>query len=269
MKTDVNGTSANKIEILLPSTPLLNSHSCFFLDVDGTLLDISDHPNLVQVDAAVHSILPRLVEITDGAVALISGRPIADIDRLFSPLKLPVAGQHGLERRDGTGKVHAHALLTVQLQDAVERLEKVVAQHPTLVFENKGMTLALHYRRAPVLAPTVDSVMHQLLDMLGEGFELLAGKMLLELKPRGKDKGTAIAEFMEEPPFQGRTPVFIGDDLTDEYGFALVNKLRGYTIKVGIGITSARWRLANIAEVRAWLTAFAEHYSNTHVPRPL
>lgn len=251
------------------SIPVFAPDWCFFLDVDGTLVGFSEHPNYVHIDAALHIILCRLIEATGGAIALISGRPITDIDRLFSPLRLPVAGQHGLERRDSAGNIHTHTTPVARLHDAVERLEKLAAQHPELVFENKGMTLALHYRRAPALAQVVNLVMRQLLVVLGDGFELLEGKMLLELKPQGKDKGAAIADFMVEPPFRGRIPVFIGDDLTDEYGFALVNNLHGHSIKVGIGMTTARWRLADAIAVRAWITAFADWYSSPNVSRPL
>ena len=132
------------------------------------------------------------------------------------------------------------------------------------MLENKGASLALHYRLAPHLASQADGAMRELLGGLGDEFELLSGKMLVEIKLSGKDKGTAIAEFMAERPFSGRTPVFIGDDLTDEYGFALVNSRRGHSVKVGSGASAARWRLADARAVRAWLAAFAGRYSSKH-----
>jgi trehalose 6-phosphate phosphatase len=235
---------------------------CFFLDVDGTLIGFSEHPNNVHIDTALHGLLVRLANTSNGAIALITGRPITDIDRLFSPLQLPVAGQHGLERRDSAGNLHLHTTPVICLHDAVERLEELTAQYPELVFENKGLTLALHYRRAPALAEISYVVMRQLLATLGGGFELLEGKMLFELKPQGKDKGSAIAEFMKEPPFYGHTPVFIGDDLTDEYGFELVNNFHGHSVKVGVGTTAACWRLADAVAVRAWLIAYADWHSS-------
>jgi len=233
----------------------------FFLDIDGTLVDLAERPDAVRVDAALQTILRRLLEVTSGAVALISGRPIADVDRLFAPLRLPVAGQHGLERRDAAGNIHVHAAPADRLRSAAAMLARLTAEFPELVFEDKRTALAVHYRRAPSLAPYVDSVMRGLLAELGSGFELLSGKMLIEIKLGGKDKGTAIAEFMRENPFRGREPVFIGDDVTDEYGFALVNGLHGHAVKVGAGATRARWRLADAAAVRAWLTAYAEQHS--------
>jgi trehalose 6-phosphate phosphatase len=247
--------------------PPFDPHWGFFLDVDGTLVEFSERPDKVRIDAALQSILRRLVDAAAGAVALISGRSIADIDRMFTPLLLPVAGQHGLERRNADGRIYVRATATARLHAAAEKLEQLTARYPDLKFENKGTTLALHYRRAPSLAHYADEIMRELLASLGDGFELLAGNMVFEIKPGGFDKGTAIAAFLEEPPFHGRVPVFIGDDVTDEFGFSLVNNLRGHAVKVGAGASSARWRLADAKAVRAWLTAFAERYAAAPVPR--
>jgi trehalose 6-phosphate phosphatase len=236
---------------------------CFFLDLDGTLVDIVERPALVRIDAALHDLLRRLMALTGGAVALISGRALADIDRLFSPLRLPAAGQHGLERRDAWGAVHVFNARPASLRKAAASLQQWVVQYPALELENKGMTFALHYRRAPHLAPAVASVMQQLLGTLGDGFELLHGKMLVEIKPAGKNKGTVIAEFMQEAPFKTRVPVYVGDDTTDECAFARVNQMRGHTLKVGDGATDARWRLADVHAVRAWLTTFVDRCSTS------
>jgi len=251
------------------SIPQFAPDWCFFLDVDGTLVDISERPNAVCIDASLRDLLHRLAVLTEGAVALISGRSIVDIDRLFLPMRLPVAGQHGLERRDTLGNTHVFKCKAESLREVVQRLERLVVQYPGLELENKGMTLAMHYRRAPDLAPMVASVMHQVSGILGDGFELLPGKMLLEIKPRGKNKGTAIADFMQEEPFRARVPVYIGDDITDECGFTLVNKMRGYTLKVGDGVTHAKWRLADPTAVRAWLMTFADRFSSFVELRPL
>lgn len=240
--------------------PAFSADWCFFLDIDGTLVDFSDHPDMVRVDVGLHALMRRLVNTTGEAVALISGRAIASIDRLFSPLRFPVAGQHGWERRDYAGRIHVHTLPAAGLSNAVAQLEKLAAQYPKLIFEHKGQALAMHYRRAPSLAPYVDALMRQLLATLGNEFELLAGKMMLELRPCGRDKSTAIAEFLRELPFRGRVPVFIGDDVTDECGFALVNQLSGHAVKVGEGATAARSRLSDVTAVRAWLAAFADHH---------
>lgn len=255
MKTDTHPAAVQR-DTPAQRVPAFGGNWCFFLDIDGTLLEFVGRPDAVSVDAGLKATLRRLLEATGGAVALISGRPIADVDRLFAPLRFPVAGQHGLERRDSGGNIFVHALPAARLHDAVERLERLATQNPGLVFENKGATLALHYRLAPQLASQVDDIMHRLLEELGDEFELQPGKMLMEIKPSGKDKGTAIAEFMVENPFRGRLPVFIGDDLTDEYGFALVNSRHGHSVKVGPGATAASWRLGDAQAVRAWLAAF-------------
>ena len=242
------------------SIPQFAPNWCFFLDLDGTLVDIAEQPEFVHIDASLHELLQRLMVVTGGAVALISGRSIVDMDRLFSPVRLPVAGQHGLERRDTLGAVHVFECNTERVREAAKGLERLVAQYSELKLEKKGMTLAMHYRRGPELASRVASAMDQALCTLGDGFELLLGKMVFEIKPRGKDKGTATSEFMQEEPFNARVPVYIGDDATDESGFMLVNTMCGHSVKVGDGITRARWRLADATAVRRWLMAFVDRY---------
>lgn len=225
----------------------------FFLDIDGTLLEHAATPDAVHVDAPVRTLLGALHAGTGGALALISGRALADVDALFAPLKLAVAGQHGVERRDAAGRMHLHADELQPLRRAAARIAAFAAAHEGLVFEDKGHNLALHYRRAPRLAGEARALIESLAAELGEGYELQAGKMVLELKPWGRDKGTAIEEYMAEAPFRGRTPVFVGDDLTDEFGFGVVNRLGGVSVKVGAGATIARWRLVDAPAVRAWL----------------
>ena len=238
-----------------------------FLDIDGTLLEFAAHPSAVTVDPGLAQLLRALYDETAGAVALISGRTVADADSLFAPLKLCVAGQHGAERRDFAGGLHLHAPPLEGLRRAAERLRRLVHLHPGLVLEEKGMNVALHFRGAPLLEAEVVPLLERLVSELGQDFELQAGKMVLEIKPTGKDKGTAIEEFMQEHPFRGRVPIFIGDDLTDEYGFALVNRLGGHSIKVGLGASVALWRLANASAVRSWLHRLANKWQ-THWDRP-
>jgi trehalose 6-phosphate phosphatase len=233
----------------------------FFLDIDGTLLEHAERPDAVRVGPALRRLLAGLEDATGGAVALISGRPVHDIGRLFAPLRLPAAGQHGAERLSASGTLHRHRAPLARLARAAAQLVGLTAQNPGLVFENKGMTLALHYRLAPRLRSIAQRGMRQAAARLGDEFELQAGKFVIEIRPGGKDKGSAIAEFMVEAPFAGRVPVFIGDDLTDEHGFALVNRLSGHSVKVGRGRTRARWRLADAAAVRRWLAAYVRHGS--------
>jgi trehalose 6-phosphate phosphatase len=241
--------------------PPFASGWAFFLDVDGTLLDHAPHPRDVSVGQDLRRLLEALRAASDGAVAMISGRSVEDLDALFAPLRLPAAGQHGMERRSAIGERHRHAPSLRHLVRAAAALVRLTAAHDGLVFENKGMTLALHYRRAPDLRALVEGEMRRIAESIGQEFELQAGKFVLELKPSGRDKGSAIAEFMAEAPFAGRLPVFLGDDLTDEYGFEIVNGLEGHSIKVGPGTTRARWRLADAAAVRSWLGEYARRFA--------
>jgi trehalose 6-phosphate phosphatase len=243
------------------SLPPLAADWAFFLDVDGTLLEHADTPDAVRVDGAMRSLLSDLQAGARGALALISGRSVADVDGLFAPLRLAVAGQHGAERRDGAGRMHSHAFDEAPVRRAAARLAAFAAAHPGLLLEDKGRSLALHYRLAPQLEDEARALVDEVLVELGEGFELQRGKMVLELRPGGRDKGSAIAEFMAEAPFRGRVPVFVGDDLTDEFGFGVVNGMRGVSVKVGEGPSQARWRIADAAAVRAWLGEWAVRYA--------
>ena len=235
----------------------------FFLDVDGTLLEHADLPQAVHVDASLLELLERLLAIVDGAAALISGRSVDDIERLFAPLRFPIGGQHGTERRSADGVLHRQAPPLEQLGRAAADMVRLTAAHSGLVFENKGMTLALHYRLAPQLAGVAAREMNAIVERLGDEFELQNGKLVYEIKPSGKNKGSAIAEFMAEAPFRGRVPVFIGDDLTDELGFQVVNRLGGHSIKVGSGVSRARWSLADAAAVHAWLRDYVSRAGHT------
>ena len=230
----------------------------FFLDIDGTLIEHAARPDAVRVDTAVVQLLAGLRAATGGALALISGRPVAIIDSLFAPLRLPVAGLHGIERRDALGKLHSHSFAEMPLRRAAECLAVSASRHAGLIFEDKGLALALHYRQAPQLEEVAREIAATAAGVLGDGFELLHGKMVIEIKPGGRDKGAAIGDFLREAPFLGRVPAFVGDDVTDEYGFSVVNRLGGHSVKVGAGETVARWRLADATEVRAWLTRCVE-----------
>lgn len=233
----------------------------FFLDIDGTLLEYAARPHEVKVETELLELLDRLRAAAGGAIALVSGRSVEDIDKLFAPLVLPAAGQHGTERRTAAGAVRRHAPPIEKLGRAAADLVRLTAAHSGLVLENKGMTIALHYRLAPALRALAEREMRAIASTLGDAFELQTGKFVAEIKPSGKDKGSAIAEFAAEAPFAGRRPVFIGDDLTDEPGFELVNRMGGHSLKVGPGITRARWHLFDAAAVRRWLASYAEQFA--------
>lgn len=235
--------------------PLLGARCALFLDIDGTLLDLAPTPDRVRVDYRLAALLPELVARLGGAVALITGRAISDTDRLFPGLTLPVAGQHGIERRAADGSMHRHAASALELNRLRRELARFAAHHDGLMLEDKGATLALHYRRAPGLASLVHKTLRAQLaaTAVSADWRLQPGKGILEIKPDGRDKGTAILEYMAEPPFARRLPVFIGDDLTDEYGFVAVTHLQGWAVKVGPGPTRAGYRLPDVTTVRDWL----------------
>lgn len=236
--------------------PPLPAASAFFLDVDGTLLAIATTPASVTVDPGLPRLLARLQSATGGALALISGRAIAALDRLFAPLRLPAAGQHGAERRDADGAIHAHAIHASGLGEARAAARAFSGSHPGVLVEDKGLSLAVHFRQAPGAEAALRTLLEGVVAGSGGELALQPGKMVFEIKPAGRDKGSAIAEFMAEPPFRGRVPVFIGDDVTDEYGFAMVNDLGGLSVKVGDGASCAGARLPGVGEVRDWLEAY-------------
>ncbi|ASN14938.1 trehalose-phosphatase [Pantoea ananatis] len=224
----------------------------FFFDVDGTLAAIQSQPDAVFIPENVVAELQRLSSLCHGALALVSGRPVEQLDALAAPLRAPAAGVHGAERRDATGELHR-----VTLPDDVERplkrlLEEAMEQWPGTQLEAKGMAFALHYRRAPQHEQDVMQLAQAAVARF-DGLALQPGKCVVEIKPTGIDKGAAVHKFMQEAPFSGRIPVFIGDDLTDEKGFAAVNALQGISIKVGEGPSQAHYRLHDVTDVYAWL----------------
>jgi trehalose 6-phosphate phosphatase len=225
----------------------------YFLDVDGTLIDIAETPDAVNIDIALLELIARLYRDCGGAMALVSGRAISDLDKRLGMLHMPLAGQHGLERRDAAGRLWMHAAAPAAKFAIKEALAPMLARHSGLLLEDKGLTLALHYRLAPHLASYVYRLMSRLAQEANAGLVVQRGKRVAEVKPAGIGKGTAVAEYLKEPPFTGRCPVFIGDDLNDEHGFAEVNRLDGISIKVGRGTSCARYRLPDVAAVRRWL----------------
>jgi trehalose 6-phosphate phosphatase len=220
---------------------LLTSATALFLDFDGTLVDIAAQPNEVEVPHSLVQTLGALNESLGGAVAVISGRPISQIDDFLRPLQLAAAGVHGAERRSAAG---AMTLLSAPVLDVVEQAARRLAgQHAGLLVETKRGSLALHYRQAPELEALCLSAMQEAVEQ-SPGVTLLQGKMVVEAKPSGATKGRAIEAFLQEAPFAGRTPLFVGDDITDEVGFAAVQRLGGLGVKVGEGATVAWQRIA-------------------------
>ena len=186
-------------------------------------------------------------------MALISGRALDDVDRLLPGLMTPAAGQHGLERRDGRGRVWRMGNRETNHASVRARLASFAEQHRPLMFEDKGLSFAIHFRAAPHLEPLVQRTLRAAQAELCAGYVIQPGKQVAELRPPGPGKGDAIRSFMSEAPFRGRTPVYVGDDVTDEAGFAVVAESGGHSVKVGAGPTQARWRLRDSAAVLRWL----------------
>ena len=226
---------------------LLYNSSALFLDFDGTLVDIAEQPHDVEVPSGLVQTLMSLNDYLEGAVAVVSGRPISQIDDFLRPLQLAAAGVHGAERRSASGEM---TLLWTPALDVVEQAARELAAHNAgLLVESKRGSLALHYRQAPELEALCLSTMQ---DAVREspGVTLLKGKMVVEAKPDGATKGGAIESFLREPPFAGRTPLFVGDDITDEVGFASVQRVGGLGVKVGEGSTVAWQRIATPEQFR-------------------
>ncbi|TAM47183.1 MAG: trehalose-phosphatase [Acidobacteria bacterium] len=237
------------------SLPAFDPAWAVFLDVDGTLLEFGERPAAVTIRPGLLTTLDVLRRRIP--LALISGRAISDLDRLFAPLRLPAAGQHGAERRSRGGRIHTANVPGAGLAGARRRLAAWARAYPRIALEDKGLSLAMHYRGAPELAAEARRAAHDELARLGGDYVLGVGQMVVEIRPKGWDKGRAVMEFMGEPPFAGRVPVVVGDDVTDEDGFAAANRLGGQSIKVGAGATVARWRLAGVTQVLAWLDRYA------------
>ena len=246
--------SARKPRNRRPPPEPLDERCALFLDVDGTLLELTSTPDRVAVDPAIGNLLLALGQALDGAVALITGRMISDVDRLFGHSELPVAGLHGSERRSIDGSIHRHEIAAAELARLRDELARFAARHKGLLFEDKGVAFAIHYRRVPALASLVHRTLRRHIGHPSDvGWHLQRGKGILEIRPEGRDKGVAIADYLREPPFEGRTPVFVGDDLSDEFGFDAVTALGGRAVKVGPGPTNATYRLRDVADVRRWL----------------
>jgi trehalose 6-phosphate phosphatase len=202
------------------------------LDVDGTIIDIGPSPTEVHVSAELLESLKHLFDLTDGAVALVSGRPINDVDRLFAPLRLPVVGGHGAEMRLRDNEVFYWAKPLPQ--DLRQRLADAAKIDTDIVVEDKNYSLALHYRKAPQKAEDLRRhVAASRTAFPAEPTELLLGKAMLEIKRPGINKGNSIRRLMTHPPFTGRVPVFIGDDVTDESVFEVLPEIGGKGFSVG------------------------------------
>ncbi len=224
-----------------------------FLDVDGTLLDFVDDPRKVEVSAALLETLHGLHEVLQGALALVSGRDLDDLDRLFGNTRWAAAGLHGLQLRRADGSFR-RITVTEEQQAYMHRVTTALAaQFPDVQVEDKGIAVALHCRRAPSqfepLSDAAKKVMTQI-----SGYELQPGNWVIEFKPAGMDKGRAVMELLASAQFDGHTPVYLGDDLTDEHAFGSVVRRHGMGVIIGRRRpTLARFALPDPAATHAWL----------------
>jgi trehalose 6-phosphate phosphatase len=241
----------------LQEAPLPGRGVALFLDFDGTLAEIAEKPDAVAVDPSLPPVLARLREQLGGALAIVSGRPIAFLDDRLGSSRFDAAGLHGVEYRIGGQLSSCRPEDHPNLRAAVARLEDVLEPHPGLLVEDKGCSVAIHWRLAPHEADFARSLACAMAEALGPEYRLQHGKAVAEILPAASGKGRVIESFLQEPCYRDRLPIFIGDDLTDEHGFETVNRRGGFSIRVGQGATVAAGRLESPAVLRHWLSDWA------------
>lgn len=264
-ETMQRGVEPRRNSRAIPSPDSIDiARTALLLDVDGTLLDIASTPDGVVVPRALASTLRHLLAQSGGAVALVSGRTIATLDRLFGSLTMPAIGGHGAELRllgDGQISKRRPAPLSARLR---RKLHALAGIDPRLLVEDKLHSVAVHYRlalqREDLLKREVEAIVAADDD---SEVESLFGKAVIEVKPKHFNKGTAVTELMTREPFAGRTPLFIGDDTTDEAVFAILPDLAGYGFSVGREMAGADGIFDSPHAVRAWLAALSDHAGPT------
>jgi trehalose 6-phosphate phosphatase len=245
---------------LAPLSPQIDDpfNVALFLDLDGTVLDIAASPTEVGTPPGLTTTLGRLQAALEGAVAILTGRQIEEVDRLLTPLSLSAAGVHGAQMRlepGGAIEVASDEVPTPLLV-AVERL---VQSTPGLLVEPKGVSIAVHYRAAPEMEPVLETELRALLDSHQSQLVLSHGRRVFELTPRSSTKGTALAQLMEQSKFRGRVPVMIGDDMPDEAALEAAARLGGVGLKVkGEHFAGVATHFSGPTDVRRWLASFAE-----------
>jgi trehalose 6-phosphate phosphatase len=232
--------------------PLLPGRVALYLDFDGTLTELAQSPDHVVVDESLPPLLAALAGELDGALAILTGRPLAAIDALIAPVALAGAGLHGAELRPRPGVTIFRGESAVATP-LVRRLRKRFGDDPRLLVEDKDVAVALHFRRAPARAAECREAMRAFAPPWL--FDVIDGSEVVEARPRGADKGAALRDLSRLPPFAGRVPVCVGDDRTDEDGIAAAQELSGFGVKVGSDASAARYRLDTVDHVHRWLRA--------------
>ncbi|MBO0141061.1 trehalose-phosphatase [Agrobacterium sp. Ap1] len=226
-----------------------------FLDIDGTLIDLAATPDGIVVPPNLPTTLHTISKKLGGALALVTGRALPYADRLFEPYRFPIAGLHGAERRMSDGLIE-RVTATPEFEVLKERLATEAAGLDGVLIEDKGAAIGAHYRQAPQLQAQLEALMERAAIDAGSDFILQRGKMVIELRPARASKGEAVRHFLSEPCFEGRLPVAIGDDLTDEAMFATANALGGLSIRIGEATlpdgktTQAAMLISSAAELR-------------------
>lgn len=240
----------------------MSGQIALFLDFDGTLVEIAPAPDEVQLDRQVAPALDSLRGVLGGALALVSGRPIPDLDNFLAPYSFDIAGLHGAQIRLD-GEIRSQSPAPEALRGALRELVRFANSHVGIIVEDKRISAALHWRLAPQLEEDALALVRSLARQAGPAVRLQEGKAVAELVPAEASKGSAITRLMQSAPYHGRTPVFIGDDITDEAGFATVNALGGLSIRIGSGDTCAARRIASPTALRSILLTAAETGSLT------
>jgi trehalose 6-phosphate phosphatase len=245
-----------------PELPNAGDRWAFFLDVDGTLLEIAATPESVIVRPRLVPLLTRLRDAVEGALALVSGRTVAELDALFTPERFVVAGIHGAQLRS-TGDALITSPDLAGLDPAREMLATFTRRFPGVRMEDKGLAIAVHYRSVPQAESAVRDVGAAIVERLGSAYEVLFGRKIVEIRRRDATKGHAVTTLLEAAPFRGRRPVYLGDDLTDEDAFGVVNDAGGLSVLVGGRIdTRATRRLVTVTDVHRWLEAVTDRLAD-------
>lgn len=238
----------------LPPLPDADRPWALFLDLDGTLAELMPHPDDVIIPTDTKSAVEELFGRLDGALAIVSGRPIAQIDRLFAPSVMPAAGLHGLERRFAPGGRIERAATPQWRDSVISAVSALTDDIPGAWLEDKDVTLALHYRGAPDREADIREVTREIESRDLADMSVQHGKFIVEFRPVGANKGDAILTFSQTAPFRGRRLVFVGDDITDEHGFAAVRQHDGLAIRVGPAKdTAAEWLLPTVRDAQEWI----------------
>jgi trehalose 6-phosphate phosphatase len=237
------------------------------LDIDGTLLDLAPTPREVWVPPGLAKTLHRLLERTDGALALVSGRSLNDIDLIFAPDQFPAVGGHGAEMRIRGDSEAVAASAPPMDKELKRRLAAIAKLSPGILLEDKGYSLALHYRLAPHAEKAIYAAVSLIrADLPSAPIEVLPGKCVCEIKHSGFNKASGVRELMMQEPFRGRRPFFIGDDVTDESVFAIMPDMDGLAFSVGRRAKGVAGHFDAPSDVREFLSHLLDDERDASLP---